>query len=487
MILWCLLMATAILTTVERELREFTEAADVAGCPWDQVENFLKAGIILQPKQLAACAAARLCDRPDGPVEIGYGGARGGGKSHWGIAQVGADDCQRFPGLTCLVLRKVGKANRENFEKFRRKTFGFLPHKYNRNEGIVEFNNGSRIVLGHFQNERDIDAYLGLEYDVILTEEATTLTEAKRNDIGTCNRSSLPGWRPREYSTTNPGGVGHIAYKARFVEPFRKGIETTTRFIPATADDNRHNNPEYKRKLEGLTGWKLRAWRHGDWDIAAGQFFTTFRRAEHVIKPFGQGNPLPQHWRVWLGLDYGFTHFTVAHLLAEDGDGNVFVVDEHAERGWLPERHIGAIRGMLGRHGVEMKRLRTIVAGHDVFNKDRRGTSIAEDYADHGFHLKRADVDRVNGAGQILRRLGDVDAGIRPSLFISESCARLVECLPALEHDPHRPEDVLKVDCDTESGLGGDDAYDAARYGIMHVAKKRGVFAANHPSGDGRV
>ena len=38
------------------------------------------------------------------------GGARGGGKSHWLLAQMGADDCQRVPGLKCLLLRKVGKA-----------------------------------------------------------------------------------------------------------------------------------------------------------------------------------------------------------------------------------------------------------------------------------------------------------------------------------------------------------------------------------------
>jgi hypothetical protein len=35
--------------------------------------------------------------------------------------------------------------------------------------------------------------------------------------------------------------------------------------------------------------------------------------------------------------------------------------------------------------------------------------------------------------------------------------------LPALQHDPNRPEDVLKVDCD-EDGVGGDDAADCLRY-----------------------
>ena len=39
----------------------------------------------------------------------------------------------------------------------------------------------------------------------------------------------------------------------------------------------------------------------------------------------------------------------------------------------------------------------------------------------------------------------------------------MIECLPALQHDPTRPEDVLKADID-EEGNGGDDAADALRY-----------------------
>src|SRR4051812_31691971 len=89
------------------------------GCPKDQMSNFERANCILQEKQLLASAAARLCDRADGPSAIGYGGARGGGKSHWLLAQMGVDDCQRVPGLKCLLLRKVGKANVEHFEDLR--------------------------------------------------------------------------------------------------------------------------------------------------------------------------------------------------------------------------------------------------------------------------------------------------------------------------------------------------------------------------------
>ena len=97
-----------------------------AGCPKGQMDRFASADVILQERQLAASAAARLCDAPDGPMAIGYGGARGGGKIHWLLAQMGADDCQRVPGLKCLLLRKVGKANLEHFEDLRRRLFGRL-------------------------------------------------------------------------------------------------------------------------------------------------------------------------------------------------------------------------------------------------------------------------------------------------------------------------------------------------------------------------
>jgi hypothetical protein len=415
--------------------------------------NFVPAGLVLQPRQLAASAAARLCDRSEGPTAVGYGGARGGGKSHWLLAQMGADDCQRVPGLKCLLLRKVGKANMEHFEDLRRRLFTGLEHEFSAYRGVLTFGNGSRIIAGHFQAEKDIDAYLGLEYDVIGIEEATTLSSRKHQDITTCCRTSKPNWRPRIYSTTNPGGIGHAWYRTRFVLPFLEGRETETRFVPARVRDNAFNNPEYQRVLENLTGWQRRAWLDGDWDLAAGQFFTTFRRDVHVVADFDETRA-----REWFcALDYGFAHYTVVLLGCTDGDGNVFVVDEHAERMWLPQRHGAGVKAMLGRHGLELSQLRRFVAGADVFSRQADGTTIAQQYQREGFKLRPANMDRVNGWAEILQRLGDGNAEILPTLFIHQRCGRLVETLPGMQHDPHRPEDVLKVDCD-EDGGGGDDA-----------------------------
>jgi phage terminase large subunit len=483
----------------EREV--IVNAAVAAGCPPEQTRNFVAAQLWLQERQLAASAAARLCDRPDGPTAVGYGGARGGGKSHWLLAQMGADDCQRVPGLKCLLLRKVGKANMEHFEDLRRKLFSRLAHEFSAFRGILTFANGSRIIAGHFQNEKDIDAYLGLEYDVIGIEEATTLTARKFQDITTCCRSSKilangHHWRPRIYSTTNPGGVGHAWYRTKFVVPFLEKRETETRFVPARVADNRFNNPEYQRVLEGLMGWQRRAWLDGDWDLAAGQFFTSFRREVHVISDFDE-----RRAREWFAaMDYGFAHYTVVLLGCTDCDGNMFVVDEHAERMWLPQQHAAAIKAMLFRHGIRdigigrsysppppwtggpslilspdqcgrQVRLTRFVAGTDVFSRQSDGTTVAAQYAREGITLRPANMDRINGWAEVMHKLGSQrdlppsgeKGGVPPRLFIHQRCGRLIETLPLLQHDPNRPEDVLKVDAD-EDGNGGDDAADCLRY-----------------------
>ena len=103
-------------------------------CPRQQLRNFISAGYVPQPKQLEFHAAARLCDRPDGPTQIGFGGARGPGKSHASFAQLALDDCRRIPGLKALYLRRI---------VLRR-----VPHHYIRSESLVTFPNESRIVIG---------------------------------------------------------------------------------------------------------------------------------------------------------------------------------------------------------------------------------------------------------------------------------------------------------------------------------------------------
>jgi len=326
-------------------------------------------------------------------------------------------------------------------------------------------------------------------------------------------RTSKKNWRPRIYSTSNPGGVGHAWYRAKFIAPYHAKAESDTRFIPASVTDNIFTDPQYKLRLESLSGWQKRAWLHGDWDIAAGQFFSSFRRSVHVIENFDDACAV--EW--FAAMDYGYTHYTIVLLACTDSDGNVFVVDEHAQRRSIPQIQAEGIRKMFARHGirtgspqafqnsqsfercqiihplpggegrgegepvsslqnvpevlsaccegepVSSRRLSRFVAGADLFGTRHDGTSIAAHYRELGFSLLAANMDRIGGWAEVHNRLGDPDRGILPRLFIHQRCVRLIDCLPRLQHDPSRPEDVLGMNTDDE-GVGGDDSADALRY-----------------------
>jgi hypothetical protein len=197
-------------------------------------------------------------------------------------------------------------------------------------------------------------------------------------------------------------------------------------------------------------------------------------------------------------MDYGYTHYTVVLLGCLDSDNNLIVVDEHAERHWIPQRHVVAIKAMLERHQIFPRRkidfpissskvgsvlasifnlpsdefvgtldprhsLARFIAGGDLFSTQFDGSTLASVFSSLGVTLRPANTNRVQGWAEILVRLGDPDAGIKPTLFIHKRCRHLLDCLPFLQHDPDHPADVLKTNTN-EEGLGGDDAADALRY-----------------------
>lgn len=422
------------------------------------------AGYVPQPKQLLFHGAAREADTVGELEDIGYGGARGGGKTHCGFAQIAIDDCQKFDGLSVLFLREKAGSAEESMMKLTTKILPRVPHRPTRS--IIYFPNGSSIKIGHFQYEKDINQYLSLEYDVIFIEQAEQLSQSKIEEIKTVNRTSIPNFKPRTYYTFNPGGISHQFLKQKFIEPWRAGKETTTRFVFANVSDNRRVDPFYRAKLAALTGWKRKAWLDGDWDIYAGQYFETFRFDQHVIDPKKFPDFKEMGCDFWCALDYGYKHWTVCYLLTEY-DGDIYILDEFRARKQLIASNAQSIHAMLERWGLSVGDLLTFVAGTDVFaKKGDTGESLADEFANCGIYLRPANTNRKAGAGKLLHLLGDKSQQIEPAIKISSKCVGLIECLPALMHNPNDPEDVLKVDCD-EQGRGGDDEYDAARYGVM--------------------
>lgn len=444
-----------------KDFDDLLDTAIAAGVSEDQFNNLTRFQYIPEPKQLAFHAAARECDKPDGPTMVAFGGSRGQSKSHAQFAQALCDDMQRRPGLKFLYLRKVAKRASESFADLRRNVLAHVPHEARKND--ITMPNGSFMLMGGFRTESEIDSYLGLEYDSIIIEDVTTLSEFKINAIRGSLRSAKPDWRPRMYLSFNPGGIGHAWARKTFWEPYKKHQETDTRFIHAKLGDNSHINPDYEKYLKSLHGWMYKAWCLGDMEISAGRFFTNWDENIHVVSGFG----IPENWTVFGAMDYGLRHWNASLLAAKSGDGDFYVIAEHAARQQLVAQNAPEIIASFSDAGIPLGRLTEFAAGHDVFiNRGNTETTVADKFSEYGINLTPATLDRVNGAANISNLLGNPEASIQPRLFIFDTCPRTIEQLPEMLHDPRKGEDVLKVDCNSE-GEGGDDFYDALRYLLM--------------------
>lgn len=430
----------------------------------DIAAYYLRARIVLQPRQLEFAALVHAADDASQPREIGFGGAQSGGKSFASLA-VASVECQRFPGLKVLYLRFTGKAAREQLQDQTSRVLQYVDCDANTEH--IKFPNGSRIVIGGFKDDRSALAFLGQEYDLIICEETTQLSERTYLTVRRSLRSSK-GYRPRIMAPTNPLGIGHLWYKKRFIEPARRNDRSQTAFVPATVDDNAFVDPEYTLTLEELRGAELRAYRYGDWDIAAGAYFETWDYDVHVIPPLER---IPQGWMVYAAMDAGFSHWNATGFVAEDGDGNLYLFAELGHRKLHPELIAPDILNTIKRWGIQNS-LISFVAGTDAFNiRAGQDTTLAAQYAAAGVSLSQADMSpgsRILGWQNIAHRLGDPRNGKLAKLFICSNCERTIECLPYLQRDPNHLEDILKVDTD-EFGRGGDDFGDMLRYLVASV------------------
>jgi phage terminase large subunit len=465
----------------EAALLSFLGASKRAGLPKSQVANFANGGYTPTPKQLQFHALARLADKDNGPTQIGQGGGRGGAKSHAAIAQVILDDLKRYPGLKFLFLRKIGRSAQESFEDLLAHAVPHLLPYYVPSNQSIDLPNGSRCIVGGFRANSDIDKYVGVEYDGVVIEEANLITYDKYLKLRGSVRSSKPGWRPRAYLGFNPGEVGHAWVKSVFVLPWRKRNKTNplgldAAFVFSTVDDNPFVEPSYIDYLNSLTGWLKRAWRFGDFDIAAGQFFTNWREDVHVIEP----RQVYPGWHFWLSQDYGHAHWNVILLWVEVGE-EAWVIDEYVDRFKLVPQLAHGLEAMLSRWGLDISHIDEKVAGADLWA--RRGTTsetLADQWEQEGVFWTPADMDRVQGAADLLKRLGDPDNNLPPKLFVFKNCHGLIEHLPLAQMNPNRPGDVLKQNADAQ-GLGGDDYYDSCRYGIRVVSGSTRVQKVENP------
>lgn len=370
---------------------------------------------------------------------VGYGGARGGGKS-WALRKKITLMCLRYSGIRVLLLRRTYPELKENHVNTLQAELNGIA-RYKETDKQFTFTNGSTIKLGYCASESDVLQYQGNEYDVICLDEATQFTEYQFQTLTACLRGANE-FPKRMYLTCNPGGVGHEWVKRLFISRRYKPSENPEEytFIPATVFDNKillEKDKGYVDMLNNLDEGLRQAWRDGNWDMLAGQYFSEFERAVHVVEPFA----IPEHWRKYRAIDYGLDCLACVWA-AVDELGNYYVYREYAEENKIISD--GA------RDILELSvndEIKHTAAPPDMWSRSQEsGKSKADLFRESGLTLIKSSNDREAGwlALKNLMKIHSVTEEQKESrLRIFSNCTRLLEYLPALQRDAKKPTDCM--------------------------------------------
>ena len=421
---------------------------------------------------------------------VGFGGARGGGKS-WSVRIKSIILAIKHKGIRICIIRRTYLELIENHIKPLRELLqcGMKNSvaRYNDSRKELKFINGSEILFRYCNAEKDLDNFQGVQFDVIFFDEATQLKQEWITKICACVRG-VNDFPKRTYYTMNPGGASHGYFKRLFIDKVYEQGEYAEdySFIQSLVTDNKalmDQNPEYIKQLEALPPKLREAWLNGRWDIFEGAFFEEFRatpdpqachdagitvedaliqqRYTHVIKPFR----IPNSWKIYRSYDFGFGKPFAVNWFAVDYDGTAYMILElygctgtpNEGVKWSPEMQFKEVARIEREHPyLKGKRIHG-VADPSIWDGSR-GIAIIEKAEEQHLWFDKGINDRIPGWMQIHERLKFDEDG-RAMLYIFDNCKDSIRVFPLMMYDEHKPEDL---DTDLE-----DHILDSVRYFCM--------------------
>lgn len=468
---------------------------------------------------------------PAAPQCLSVGGIRGGKTLGWLMYGV-IHYCLAFEKCDILVLRRTFKELDSG--AIHDATCGkFIPKElftYDSSRHIMTFANGSRVVFGHCEHnkERDLAQYLGQAYPFILIDECgqfspdAWLRLYTRNTINAgCEPDELGNLPiPTIVGCTNPIGPFYEFYRTMFVqkEPWNKPEDARKdesdgtwwvqeagvwRLIynPAefayqrtTVMDNPEllaRDPHILERLNRLPKAKRDKELLGLDGKFEGQYFDVWSPDYHTVNLREDPEAIIwQEWQpVWAGEDWGmgsqssgsanatylFTKALVRYADTSDYKLKTVCFAEIVTQGGKTYKELASmilakcrLPGMAGQPPTPVK-LRSIHFSHEKFAQVERGHSPADDYS------RELRLLGLPGVTQGTRdRIGSASLLYNMlkngELVILDTCKEIILALPSMMRDPDNLDDVLKI-----KGSKADDCYDGFRLGIygQHANKKK--------------
>lgn len=404
---------------------------------------------------------------------VGFGGARGGGKS-WCVRNKAIRLCLRYGGIKILIIRRTYPELMNNhINPLLAELNGIA--KYNKTEKKFTFPNGSTIKFGYCNSDRDLGQYQGAEYDVLFIDEATQLQEEWIRRITPTVRG-VNEFPKRIYYTCNPGGPSHGYFKRLFIDrKFLPGeVPEEYSFIQSLVTDNKalmESQPDYIRQLEALPPKLREAWLYGRWDIFEGQFFEEFRvtpdpvkceeagitteealaqhRFTHVIPPFDLNRGDCRRWNIMRSYDFGYNKPFSLGYWAIDPDGVLYRIAEiygctgtpNEGVKWSPDEQFRRIAQFEREHPwLKGRKIVDSVADPSIWDASR-GEAIADTAARYGIYFTPGDNQRIPGWMQVHYRL-QFDENGYARMYVFDTCKAFIRTIPEMMYSQTKPEDL---------------------------------------------
>lgn len=425
--------------------------------------------------------------------EVGYGGAKGGGKSDSLLADATAQ--LPIPGYKCILFRRTYKELQDLMD---RADVLFTGHmKWSGDDKRWTAPNGSWIMFSHCEHEKDKLSHQGKEYHYIGFDQLEAFTLTMYEYIIAQNRTSNPKIKCYVRSTFNPGNIGHGWVKKRFIDTqlnrdgipqwFKKINEIDTAvpmgtpgalsraFVFSSLWDNKilmESDPDYISRLEKLPEASRKALLFGDWDAFEGQYFAEWARDVHVIpherfKRMADEMPCTR----FIASDYGFAKQSSTGWYAAFPDGQIIKYRELYKAGLTYEALADEVLTLTqSNEDIDYWVIDPAVQGdksHHVEPKDgqekgKSGFDIINEVVGGKFSVMLADNRRIVGWTRIHEYLKPYinQHGEKVAMFqCTDNCFNLIRTLPIMVFSQSNPEDL---DTTLE-----DHAVDETRYAIM--------------------
>ena len=463
---------------------------------------------------------AEFASLPFSFFEALYGGAAGGGKSELLLMLPILYGMHEFEDFQGIIFRQTFPQLQRSLIPRSHPLYKPLGGRYNDQKHFWKFPSGSTIFFSHLETYKDALEHDTAEYQYVGFDELTAFArEVYLYIISRC-RGGVGGIPAFTRGATNPGNIGHLWVRNRFVVPHPAGrvrvydplSETSRIFIPALLTDNpflQAKDPGYLKRLQLLPSEaERRAKIHGDWWVFAGQVFeewrdpfagTTFKdepeNACHVIEDF----IVPVWWPRIVAVDWGFSANTWIGWGAVSPDSRLFLYREYCHK-YKRISEWGADLRRLSQGELEF--LKIAVLDPSAWARRGEEKTIVQQAVDaSGMRFEKADNDRIGGKlwlhellrwkqrppayvprdqtefelevfEKIRRNQGTAPAveyydsfqpekpeTNTPRLQVFKSCQHFREVIPTCvydEKDGHVAEDVKE--------FRGDDPYDGGRY-----------------------